>query len=165
MLRCVSSWRIVWNDAPMTYTLFDAPQEVSTSDDYYTPSWLFEDMGVTFDLDVAAPPGGVPWIPADKFFTMADDGLSQDWVGRVWMNPPYSQTTAWANRFQQHANGIALLPMSKAAWYNSLWATADGVATVPTSIKFDDRAIAFGLMLWAFGDWAVEAIARIGHVR
>ena len=31
-----------------------------TSDDCYTPRWVFDAMGLEFDLDVAAPVGG-PW--------------------------------------------------------------------------------------------------------
>ena len=157
----------------MTYTLFDAPQEISTSDDYYTPAWLFEDMGVTFDVDVAAPPGGVPWIPADKYFTMADDGLAQDWEGRVWMNPPFSGTTPWVRRFIEHRNGIALLPVYNNSWMTEgldLWRVIDGVTFFGSNFYYvrpngGKGAIMFRCGLWAFGDWAVEAIARIGHVR
>ena len=47
--------------------LFAVQQEQLTSDDYYTPAWVFERMGIEFDLDVAAPPGGIPWIPAKRF--------------------------------------------------------------------------------------------------
>ena len=152
----------------MTYTLFDAPQEVSTSDDYFTPAWLFEDMAVTFDLDVAAPPGGVPWIPATKYFTMADDGLAQDWEGRVWMNPPYSQATPWVNKFREHGCGVALLPFAKSEWLYELW-DSTGVVVVPhRNFAFTtplNPRIMLPVALWAFGDWAVDAIARIGHVR
>src|SRR5690606_35780948 len=52
------------------------------SDDYYTPAWLFDALGLTFDLDVASPPGGVEWVPAARFYTVEDDGLSQPWTGR-----------------------------------------------------------------------------------
>ncbi len=146
-------------------TLFGHEQEVSTSDDYYTPSWLFEDMAVRFDLDVAAPPGGVPWIPAKQFYTMADDGLSQPWEGRVWMNPPYSMPKLWVATFIKHGNGIALLPMARSAWFSDLWNTADGMACTPSRFEFTQGSIFMPAVLWAFGDWAVEAIARIGHVR
>ena len=39
--------------------LFDIEQTQLTSDDYYTPKWIFEALGEHFDLDVCAPPGGV----------------------------------------------------------------------------------------------------------
>lgn len=61
--------------------LFPVQQEQLTSDDYYTPAWVFERMGIEFDLDVCAPPGGIPWIPAKRYYTQADDGLVAPWGG------------------------------------------------------------------------------------
>ena len=145
--------------------LFGHEQEQPTSDDYYTPAWLFEDMAVEFDMDVAAPPGGVPWIPARRFLTMADDGLTTPWEGKVWMNPPFSAISPWAHRFVEHGNGIALLPMSKSQWFNLVWLYVDGVCALPPSLKFDKGAVFQGSMLFAMGGWAVEAIGRVGHVR
>lgn len=49
--------------------------------DWWTPVWVFDALGETFDIDVAAPTGGVPWIPALKHFTKEIDGLKQDWGG------------------------------------------------------------------------------------
>jgi hypothetical protein len=148
-------------------TLFGYGQEVATSDDYYTPAWLFEDMAVEFDLDVAAPPGGVPWIPCKRFLTMADDGLATPWEGRVWMNPPYSKPKPWVARFIEHGNGIALLPVSKGRWYVDLWESGASVIKSGEPFIFNGAAsdMPIPLFLWAFGDWAVEAIGRIGHVR
>lgn len=73
--------------------LLDAGQEQLTKDDYYTPKDVFDALGLEFDLDVSAPPGGVPWVPAKRYYTLEDDGLTQPWFGRVWMNPPYSNVT------------------------------------------------------------------------
>ena len=70
--------------------LFTVEQEQKTSNDHYTPKWVFDLLGVQFDIDVASPPGGVPWIPCDRYFTQVDDGLTQDWHGLIWCNPPYS---------------------------------------------------------------------------
>ena len=150
--------------------LFETPQEQLTNDDYYTPAWLFEDMGVEFDLDVASPPGGVPWIPAKRFLTMAEDGLSTPWEGRVWMNPPYSNATPWVRRFREHRNGIALLPIVDSRWFNDLWGddcavVANGKKLLFAKLGAKPTGIMFRTALWAFGDWAVEAIGRVGHVR
>ena len=57
---------------------------------WYTPPSIFELLNIEFDLDVCAPQGGVPWIPAKDYFALPTDGLSQPWVGKVWCNPPYS---------------------------------------------------------------------------
>jgi len=144
--------------------LFDAGQERLTSDDYYTPPHIFDRLGLTFDLDVCAPPGGVPWLPARRFLTMADDGLSAPWSGRVWMNPPYSQATPWVRRFIEHGHGIALVPHAKSAWHVELWNAADGCVVTPQFAFVGGWPF---LPVWfaAFGGECVDAIANLGRVR
>ena len=144
--------------------LFGVEQEALTSDDYYTPTWVFERMGLDFDLDVCAPPGGVPWIPARRFFTMADDGLSQPWEGRVWMNPPYSNCTPWSKRFIAHGEGVCLVQMSKGAWCKELCDTCDAFV-IAGSLPFVGGDIFMPVFFAAFGDECVEAISRLGTVR
>ena len=146
--------------------LFGSPQTVTTSDDYYTPPWVFERLGLTFDLDVAAPPGGVDWVPASRFYTIEDDGLSRPWHGRVWMNPPYSQATPWVQRFIDHGHGVALLPFAKSTWLWDLWGVADGITPLPRrNQSFVGGDVMLPVFLAAFGVDCVEAIARIGSVR
>lgn len=146
--------------------LFPVAQERMTSDDYYTPAWVFERLAIDFDLDVASPPGGIPWIPTKRYFTMEDDGLSQPWEGRVWMNPPYSDCTPWVDRLIEHGHGIALVMMSKGAWFHRLWNAADGMVNVGAEgSKFVGGAIYMPTVFAAFGDDCVEAIARLGRVR
>ncbi len=144
--------------------LFAVEQSHKTSDDYLTPAWVFDVLDITFDLDVASPPWATA-VPAKRRFTKADDGLSQVWTGRVWMNPPYSETTPWVDRFIEHGDGIALLPWAKSAWTIRMWETAEAIALPPRIFDFDGGSISFMVMFAAFGDESVEAIGRLGRVR
>lgn len=87
--------------------LFDI-ENVVDSDDWYTPPWIFDGLGLRFDLDVAHPDAPSS-VPADRFFTVADDGLSQEWTGLVWCNPPYSVPTQWCDRWAHHEGGGLIL--------------------------------------------------------
>lgn len=159
------------NVAPLR--LFNLPQTALTGDDWYTPAGLFNALGLEFDLDVCAPPGGVPWIPAQCYFTLEQDGLAQPWSGRVWMNPPFSKPGPWVERFLSHGHGIALLPMAKSQWFSVLWASR--AAIVALSARQGDflrdrsgagpGAMRHGLVLVALGPDCVEAIGRFGRVR
>lgn len=43
------------------------------------------------DVDPASSEYAQETVAAKKFFTIEDNGLIQEWLGTVWMNPPYSQ--------------------------------------------------------------------------
>lgn len=106
-------------------------------DEHYSPAWIFQAMQVTFDLDVCAPKGGVPWIPASISYSKEDDGLSKPWMGLVWMNPPYSKPQPWIDRFIEHGNGIALLPITVARWSIDLWQSAEVICVADQRIYFE----------------------------
>jgi len=152
-------------------TLFAFEQSEKTSDDYLTPLWVFDTLGLEFDLDVASP----PWpthVPAARTFTKADDGLTQPWEGRVWMNPPFSAVTPWVARFMLHGDGIALLPMSKSDWVLQLWRSQASIALPQTLFRMwaevpngANSQVQYMIFFAAFGDECVEAIARLGRVR
>jgi hypothetical protein len=111
-------------------TLFALPSDAIavTSDDCYTPRWVFDAMGLKFDLDVAAPPGG-PWhVPADRYYTAEDDGLTSPWDGLVWCNPPWSQFGAWADRYESHDQAVIMgLCLSETLWFPQVLAASDAV--------------------------------------
>ena len=151
--------------------LFGLPQASITSDDHYTPRWVFETLELQFDLDVSAPPGGIPWIPAKNYYTQADDGLASPWIGKVWMNPPYSRVSQWIDRFVDHGDGIGLISLFKSKWLEKAWTTVDGIVPLPSSIKFDRpdslpaKSINFPSFLIAMGSKNVKALNRFGRVR
>ena len=140
------------------------------ADDWYTPSEVFTQLGLVFDIDVCAPKGGLARIPALKSFDIEIDGLSQEWHGLVWMNPPYSKPKPWIEKWLEHGNGVALLPMAKSAWTQTLWASEASVALLPTALKFITpeglkKQIWMQCWLWAIGDVAKEALIKGGFGR
>lgn len=62
--------------------------------EWYTPAEHVElarsVLGV-IDLDPASSDKAQVVVMAEEYFTEADDGLTQNWSGRVWLNPPYAQ--------------------------------------------------------------------------
>lgn len=51
------------------------------------------------------------WATAKEMYNKQDDGLSKEWFGRVWLNPPYSRPLIekFVSKMADHNNGIALL--------------------------------------------------------
>ena len=151
--------------------LFRSQQEQKTSDDHYTPKWLFDKMNVQFDMDVASPPEGIPYIPAKRYLSIKENGLTTDWEGFVWCNPPYSDVEPWVNKMQSHRNGIMLLPMVKSFWRLKVWKDADGICEPDgvDRVKFihkgKEKEIMFPTFLAGWGDKAIETLNKIGRVR
>jgi phage N-6-adenine-methyltransferase len=142
------------------------------ADDWYTPEFIFEALGVEFDLDVCSPEGGTGMVPASKFYTIEDDCLTQPWDGFVWMNPPYSNPTPFVDKFIEHGNGICLVPMAKAKWFHKLWDKSDVIIPMPVNLKFlrpdgSKMQIMFNTALVGMGQKAVAAMIRsnLGRIR
>ncbi|NBT69784.1 MAG: hypothetical protein EBT78_18715 [Betaproteobacteria bacterium] len=143
-----------------------------TSDDYYTPPFIFEALGVKFDMDVCAPPGGIPWIPAKRCLTIIEDGLVTPWIGTIWCNPPFSNISPWIEKMRSHGNGIGLVGISKSAWCNRAWQSADAVMILPSNLKFirangNVESILTATMLLGYGSLCSEAMiaSKLGRVR
>ena len=98
-----------------------------TSDDWSTPPAYFAEINARFgpfDLDPCARP---ETAKAAKFFTKADDGLAQPWMGRVFCNPPYSCPRKWCEKAHaETATGrasivVMLLPAAvDTNWFHDL---------------------------------------------
>lgn len=143
---------------------------VGASDEWYTPPRIFDALGAIFDLDVAAPAGGGPHVPAMAYLTAADDGLKADWRGFVWMNPPFGGRNGlvpWLDRFFAHGNGIALTPdRTSAPWWQDANRRADATLFVGGKVRFlrpdgrEGKSPGTGTTLFASGGMAAEALMR-----
>ena len=142
-----------------------ADDVAETGDGWYTPPWIFDAAGLVFDLDVAAPVDpSRRTCPARRYLTPAEDGLSQPWEGLVWMNPPYSRVTPWADRFARHRCGLALVPTVKEVyWLGTLLRCADAVTLIGAHFGRPDGSTKSPglLILAACGEASVEALSRV----
>lgn len=69
-------------------------EKIIQSDEYYTQKKYIElarEVMGGIDLDPASCEYAQRVVQATKYFTKEDDGLSQEWHGRVFLNPPYSR--------------------------------------------------------------------------
>jgi hypothetical protein len=136
-------------------------QSVGTTDEWYTPPWVFKALGVEFDTDAASPGKDVvPWIPARNHIT--SDALLQEWFGKVWLNPPYGPRNGlrrWLDHLCCHGNGIALVPNRTGAdWWQDFAEKADALLFVRGKIRFlrpdgsEGASPGYGNVLMAFGE-------------
>lgn len=106
-------------------------------DEWLTPPELIMSLG-EFDLDPCAPIKR-PWPTAKKHYTIEDDGLRQEWTGRVFMNPPYgNQTGIWLAKMSIHNNGIVLIFARTETdnFFRYVWPIAKGIMFVKGRIAF-----------------------------
>lgn len=148
----------------MNETLFDAPIQSRDTDERYTPSWVFDALGETFDLDPASPPLGISRVPTAAVWTKDDDGLVRPWHGFVWLNPPFSAPTPWADRFIAHSHGIWLGPVANSAWHDRMCRTSDAVVMLRDfafiAPDHAGRRSSMPLSMHGFGARAVAALRR-----
>ena len=111
--------------------------QVST-DEWYTPKWIIDALG-PFDLDPCSPIDR-PFDTAKVHYTKQDDGLSKEWTGRVWLNPPYSRVLLrlFVERLSSHGNGIALLVnrTDNLLFHEVIFPTAGSMLFMRRRVKF-----------------------------
>lgn len=119
-------------------TLGSHQRTVGKSQVHLTPRWLLDALGRPFDLDPCAATVR-PWDCARTNFVEADDGLSREWFGEVWLNPPFHryQVAEWISRLAEHGNGITLVhARTEAAWFEPIWRHATLLLFLADRIKF-----------------------------
>lgn len=138
---------------------------VSESHDWYTPPWVFEMLGLTFDLDPCHPRERLPWVPVYETYSLPDDGLALPWFGKVWLNPPYDPPEKkchptkcskkrcvkrgyhaekdvpglvhWMEKMHHHSEGMALVfARTDTEWFHSFTREANGVLFLRDRVQY-----------------------------
>lgn len=111
-------------------------------DEWLTPPSIIDALGGadSFDLDPCAPVVR-PWPMARQHYTIADDGLSKPWFGRVWFNPPYGKPKIvgpWMRRMAQHGVGTALIfaRTETDLFFETVWNVATAILFVQGRVWF-----------------------------
>jgi DNA N-6-adenine-methyltransferase (Dam) len=117
----------------------------SNSDEWYTPPDIVElVLRVLKEIDLDPCAESDKKIPARLHYTLKDDGLQQDWHGRLFINPPFSCPGKWVEKLQDsmlsgaNLEAIALLPTATDTdWLNSILKTQP-ICFLKERIKFLD---------------------------
>ena len=122
----------------------------SGENEWYTPPDIIERarlvMG-TIDCDPASSEIANETVQADTFFTIDDDGLSQTWMGNVWLNPPYAQPAiaefaeAVSVKYESGEITRACVLVNNATetnWFQRMLRTCTAVCFIKGRIRFLD---------------------------
>ena len=113
---------------------------VGDTEVWLTPPDILAALG-SFDLDPCAAPEPRPWATADRHIVRAQDGLTQPWHGRVWLNPPYGGPAIigpWMRRMADHGQGIALIfaRTETAVFFETVWSRASALLFLRGRLHF-----------------------------
>lgn len=137
--------------------------ELKKNDTLQTPEWVWKALG-PFDLDPCS--GEHTTIANTNWWDgRGEDGLSIEWFGFVWCNPPFSQKEIWVEKMIQHGRGILILPeRGSAPWFGPLAEKAGMYFTMGKKINFigGPSSNNLGSVLFPFGAKARARILKSG---
>ncbi|WP_346839784.1 DNA N-6-adenine-methyltransferase [Microbulbifer sp. SAOS-129_SWC] len=153
------------------FTNTQADRSPRKSVEWYTPAWIFEELGIDFDLDPSSPHDAETAVPAEVKYTVFDDGLSKPWFGRVWLNPPYGRDTPqWIRRMVDHGCGIALVfSRTDAAWFQEAMTACAAILFMKGRVQFTPgrenqhkrSRCGAGTAMLAFGQGCADALQKM----
>lgn len=182
--------RIEQENKRVTVNLLDAGEKHvrgtfgTGENEWYTPNEFIDaarEVLGEIDLDPASSDAAQAVVQASRYFTKADDGLKQNWDGRVWLNPPYAQPyiadfvskMVGERRAGRVTSGVMLTHnYTDTSWFHAAAGIADAICFTRGRIKFYDAsggtaAPTQGQAFFYFGDEAskfAETFARVGFV-
>jgi len=123
----------------------------SGENEWYTPAPLVEAARKTMggiDCDPASSKIANQTIKAKTFYTKDNDGLTQKWAARVWMNPPYAQplisqfSDALVKRFKSDEVKQACVLVNNATeteWFQTMLRVASAACFLKGRVRFIDQ--------------------------
>ena len=141
-----------------------------TTDEWYTPKEIIDALG-EFDLDPCVAMNPL-WPTAKHTFNKNDDGLKQEWFGRVWLNPPYTRAlvSKFIEKLAEHGNGISLLfnRCDNVMFQDIIFQKADAMMFLRQRVRFyrpdgtRGDSPGCGSVLVAFGKDNAEVLRKCG---
>jgi ParB family chromosome partitioning protein len=122
----------------------------SGNNEWYTPPEYIDRARAVMggiDLDPASSEVANGTVRAAKFYTAQDNGLAQEWAGRVWMNPPYAQplmgefAEAVASKYENREIDQACVLVNNGTetqWFQRMLSAADAVCFPRSRVRFLD---------------------------
>lgn len=120
----------------------------SIKQDWTTPKLLFDKLNeeFLFETDLAAESGNAL---CPEFFSKEDDGLTQEWDGVCWLNPPYgdkqSKMIDWikkaynSTQLNKNLTVVMLIPArTNTKWFHQFCMKAAEVRFICGRPKFGD---------------------------
>lgn len=93
----------------------------SASGEWETPQWLFDLLDDEFDFTLDPCASNVS-AKCDEYMTVEEDGLSQEWDGRVFVNPPYGRAIRdWVKKSYDESQHCEVVVMLIPARTDTLW--------------------------------------------
>ncbi len=120
----------------------------SGNNEWYTPAPYIEAAKLVMDeidLDPASSEIANKVVGAKQIYIAEDDGLTKEWRGRVWLNPPYAGELIplFCDKIAGHYSGgdvkeaiILVNNATETGWFNTLIDVASAVVFPKSRVKF-----------------------------
>jgi phage N-6-adenine-methyltransferase len=116
--------------------------------EWFTPAEHIERARLVLgaiDLDPATHKKAQETVRAERWFTKATNGLEQEWIGRIWLNPPYAQphiadfVSKMVNERKAGRVTAAIMlthNYTDTAWFHEAISIADAICFTRGRVKF-----------------------------
>ena len=150
--------------------------------EWYTPEDIVDraaDVMDGIEIDPASCADANIIVQAETFYTIETNGLAQEWIGSVWLNPPYDLVSPWADKLSEEIEAgrvteacVLVNASTETKWFSKFAARASSVCFIAGRLSFwnpkrESKNAPHGNALFYFGSNAAkfyEEFAELGLV-